>query len=74
MSSRTLAKIEMPCFDWRVETDYRTFKVYRTYRDYDPVRGVQNHKVLEQKCGCMTEALAFILDYERNATIECISR
>lgn len=70
MSNRTLAKINMPCFDWRVETDYRTFKVYRTYADYSIEKGVQKHKVLEQKCGCMSECLAFIMDYERNATIE----
>ena len=65
----------MPCFDWRVETDYRTFKVYRTYAEYDLEHGAMKHrKVLEQKCGCMAEALAFILDYERNASIECRSR
>ncbi len=67
---RTLAKIIMPCFDWRIETDYQTYNVYRMYSEYDPERGVKNHKFLEQKCGCMRECLAFIMDFERNATIE----
>lgn len=67
---RTLAKINMPCFDWRIETDYRSYNVYRSYEEYDLERGVRKHKILEQKCGCMSECLAFILDFERNATIE----
>ena len=68
--SRTLAKIEMPCFDYRVETDYKTFNVYRVQEEWDAERGRKKHKIMMQKCGCMSECLAFIMDYERNATIE----
>lgn len=67
--SRTLAKIEMPCFDYRVETDYKTFNVYLVQEERDAERGRKKHKTLIQKCGCMSECLASILDHERYVTI-----